>query len=238
MTKAKRAIILSAGYGNRMHPVTFHTPKALVPINGTRIIDNQIKTLHKSGIYEIYIVVGYLKEQFQSLETQYPGVHLIENPDYATGNNISSLYYAREYLDACVILDSDILFHREDILSYEYEYSTYCGLWLEDTKTEWIFRHKDFRITDVIKTGGSGWVLFSISFWTSEDAKRLREHITEAYEARGIRDTYWDDVVLTDHRDEYTLELRPLLHSDITEIDTFEELCELDPTYLQRSESL
>lgn len=234
MTKANRAIILAAGYGNRMHPVTEHTPKALVRVNGKRIIDNQIHTLHKSGIHEIYIVVGYLKEQFLPLETQYPGVHLIENPDFATGNNISSLYYARQYLDACVILDCDILFHREDMLSYEYQHSTYCALWLKNTTTEWLFRHKNLRITDVVKTGGTGWGLFSISFWTMEDAVKLRQHLTEAYETHRIRDTYWDDVVLTHHKNEYTLELRPMLHSDITEIDTYEELCALDPTYLYK----
>lgn len=238
MTKAKRAIILAAGYGNRLHPVTLRTPKSLVPVNGIRILDNQIKTLHKSGIYEIYIVVGYLKEQFYPLEAQYPGVHLIENPDYATGNNISSLYYAKDYLDACVILDSDLLFHREDILSYEYEHSTYCGIWLADTKTEWLFRHRDFRITDVIKTGGTGWALLSISFWTEADAHRLREHLTQVYEVQGIRNAYWDEVVLTYHWDEYLLELRPLLHGDVTEIDTLEELCTLDPSYLQRSDPL
>lgn len=236
MTKANRAIILAAGYGNRMHPITEKTPKALVSVGGTRIIDNQIAALHSVGIYEIYIVVGYKKEQFISLTTQYPGVHLIENPDYATGNNISSLYYARDVLDACVILDSDILIHREKLLGYEYEHSTYCGVWLEDTKTEWIFRHEDFRITQVIKTGGTGWALFSISFWTREDALKLRRHLEEAYETNGLRDVYWDQLPLGLYQQDYSLELRPLLSSEITELDTFKELCALDPTYLQRSD--
>lgn len=236
MTKATRAIILAAGYGHRMHPITAHTPKALVSVGGTRIIDNQIAALHRAGIREIYIVVGYRKEQFASLPTQYPGVHLIENPDYATGNNISSLYYARDYLDASIIMDCDILIHRENLLQYEYEHSTYCGIWMEHTQTEWIFRHRDFSITEVLKHGGTGWGLLSISFWTREDAKKLCQHIEEIYQ-RGIRDSYWDEVPLGFHMNDYNLELRPLLDSEITEIDTFQELCALDKHYLERQET-
>ena len=64
MAKVQRAIIMAAGLGNRMHPVTLTTPKPLVKVNGKRMIDKVIDGLHQNGIQEIYIVVGYLKEQF------------------------------------------------------------------------------------------------------------------------------------------------------------------------------
>ena len=105
MPRVTRAIIMAAGIGKRMQPLTLTTPKPLISVNNTRMIDSAINGLHKNGIFEIYIVVGYLKEQFYQLERQFPGVKIIENPYYETCNNISSLYVARDYIEEAMIHD-------------------------------------------------------------------------------------------------------------------------------------
>ena len=114
---------MAAGLGNRMHPVTLTTPKPLVKVNGKRMIDTVIEGLHNNGISEIYIVVGYLKEQFAPLVTEYPGVRLIENPYYDTCNNIASLYVARDHIENAIILDGDQIIYNPDILAPEFERS-------------------------------------------------------------------------------------------------------------------
>ncbi|MBQ1470787.1 MAG: NTP transferase domain-containing protein, partial [Eubacterium sp.] len=75
----KRAIIMAAGSGNRMHPLTLTTPKPLIRVNGVRMIDSVVDGLRSQGINEIYVVVGYLKEKFQEWAKEQEGVHIVEN---------------------------------------------------------------------------------------------------------------------------------------------------------------
>lgn len=237
MHTVKRAIIMAAGLGSRMQPVTLTTPKPLVKVNGTRMIDTVIQALHHNGIYEIYVVVGYLKEQFFDLETQYPGVKIIENPYYNTCNNISSLYVARQYLNDVIILDGDQIIYHNEILRPEFTRSGYNCVWTDSETNEWLLTVENDIVTSCSRTGGkSGWQLYSISRWTKEDGARLRSHLELEFEEKKNRQIYWDDVALFCHPEDYTLSIMKMHEDDIIEIDDITELATIDPSYLTYTE--
>ena len=232
MHKVERAVILAAGIGKRMNPVTLRTPKPLVKVNGARMIDTIIRALYHNGITEIYIVVGYLKEQFSEVLKEYQGITLIENPYYATCNNISSLYVARDYLENAIILDGDQIIHNERILASEFYRSGYNSVWTSEETDEWIQTVKDGIVTVCSRVGGKcGWQLYSISRWTAEDGRKLKKHLELEFEQKHHTQIYWDDIVMFCHSEEYQLGIFEMQSADVIEIDSLEELISLDNGY-------
>lgn len=228
----KRAIILAAGMGNRMSPVTKKTPKPLIRVNGTRIIDTAIQGLRANGIQEIYVVTGYLKEQFSGLEKDYPGLKLIENPYYAECNNISSLYMAREYIGDAMILDGDQIIYNNSVLAPEFVRSGYNAVWVENGTDEWLMTVKDDIVTNCSRVGGKeGWQLFSISRWNTEDGERLKKHLETEFERKKNTQIYWDDIAMFLYQREYRLGIYPMSQGDIVEVDNLYELAALDKSY-------
>jgi len=228
----KRAIIMAAGEGQRMRPLTLKTPKPLISVNGVRMVESVIRALQANGINEIYIVVGYLKEQFASLESEF-GVKLIENPLYDSCNNISSLYVAREHLSDCIILDGDQIIYNPEILDPHFTLSGYNAVWCEGETDEWLMSVENDVVTGCSRTGGShGWQLYSISRWSDSDGKKLRKHLEEEFESGNIQ-IYWDDVAMFCHFEDFKLGIREMKREDIVEIDSLEELINIDSNYCE-----
>ncbi|MEW4354705.1 sugar phosphate nucleotidyltransferase [Streptococcus pneumoniae] len=233
MNRIKRAIIMAAGEGTRLRPVTLQTPKPLVKVNGVRMIDTVIEALHKNGIKEIYIVVGYLAEQFEVLKQEYEGISLIYNKYYETCNNISSLFVAREHLEDVIILDGDQIIYNSNILHAEFDGSGYHVVWSEEETDEWLLTARDNIVVNCSRTGGQkGWQLYSVSRWTKHDGCRLKKHIETEFIEKKNRQIYWDDVAMFCYPKEYNLEIYPMKKNDVTEIDNFQELIALDSSYL------
>ena len=239
MNKAERAVIMAAGFGSRLMPVTKETPKPLIKVNGVRMIDSVIKALHKNGVNEIYIVVGYLKEKFDVLKREYSGIELIENPYYDTCNNISSLYVAREHLENSLILDGDQIIYNDDVLSPYFEKSGYNSVWTDGETDEWLQQGENGKVVSCSRTGGKrGWQLFSISRWNEKDGKKLKRHLELEFENKQNRGIYWDDVVMFNHFDEYDLTVRPMNYGDVIEIDSLDDLIKLDLSYKKIKEEI
>ena len=233
MSRIQKAIIMAAGLGNRMKPVTLDTPKPLIKVNGKRMIDSIIDALHENRITEIYVVVGYKKEQFYEWAKDKAGITIIENNLYDICNNISSLYAAREYICNSIILDGDQIIYNKAILNSEISKSGYSCIWTDDQTDEWLLTLNEERIvTSCSRTGGkNGWQLFSVSRWTQEDGKKLKHFLELEFEQNNNRQIYWDDVAMFCHPNDFKLTVYPIKKGDILEIDSFEELCQLDKAY-------
>jgi len=222
--QATKAIIMAAGTGDRLKPVTNTVPKPLIEVNGKRMIETLLDALIENGINDIYIVVGHLKEQFNYLKEKYRvNIMLITNSKYNVCNNISSLYVAREYLGNCIITDGDLIIHNPNILNPYFEASGYCSAWTDKTD-EWLQTvDENGNVLSCSRTGGhNGWQLFSISFWSEEDGEQLRNHLEEAFESNPH--IYWDDIPMFHYKEHYNLKIRQINHSDLVEIDSVEEL--------------
>ena len=233
MNQVKRAIIMAAGKGERMRPVTESTPKPMVKVNGVRMIDSVIQALHANEIYEIYIVVGYLKEQFEVLCKEYEGVTIIDNPYYDKCNNIASLYVARDYIENAIILDGDQIVYNTEIFSRDFERSGYNCVWTDRHTDEWVLTVNDAGVvTECSRNGGErGWQLYSVSRWNEEDGRRLKRHLEIEFEEKRNHQIYWDDVALFCYPEEYQLGIRQMSSDDILEIDNFDELLAVDASY-------
>ena len=228
--RVKRMIFVAAGVGSRLLPITLNTPKPLVRIKGQRIIDTMIDAALAAGIEEIYIVRGYLAEQFDQLLYKYPFIKFIENPEYNEGNNIISLLRASDLLENTYICEADIFLKNKNLIrKYQYN-SNYCGIECDQTD-DWCLQESKGIITGVSVGGTKGYRMLGISYWNNEDGKKLSECLKKAYKMPGGKERYWDSVPLSLFKNQFELTIRKCLFSDFEEIDTLNELKKIDGVY-------
>lgn len=223
---------MAAGMGKRRMPLTVDTPKPLIKVHGTPMIETIIIGLRQNNIAEIYIVAGYLHDKFEYLVMKYPGVVIIKNPYYEVSNNISSLYVARDYLENAMILDGDQIINNLEVLKADFEKSGYNCVWTEFETKEWLLTVVDDHVVQCRREGGRrGWQLYSISRWTAEDGRKLKRHLEIEFDERKNRQIYWDDIALFCYPEEYDLGIMPMGAEDVIEIDNLKELAEEDHLY-------
>ena len=230
--RAKRAVFIAAGFGSRLVPITFNTPKPLVRVHGIRIIDRLIDACLAAGIDEIIIVRGYLGELFDQLLYKYPMIKFLENPAYNEANNISSSLVARYMLSNAYVFEADLLISNPSIIR-KYHYTSDFLAIKKERSDDWCFKVRDGVIVEE-KVGGEGddiWQMVGISYWNEPDGHKLSQDIADVYASPGGKERYWEQVPLVYRKDHYRVEVRECKDDDIVEIDTFKELKAIDKTY-------
>ena len=228
--RVKRAIFIAAGFGSRMVPITLNTPKPLVRVHGKRIIDSLLDACLDAGISEIYIVRGYLSEQFDQLLYKYPMIKFLENPLYNEANNISSALVARYLLSNAYVFEADLLVSNPKIIK-KYHYSSDFLAIRKERTDDWCFEVKNGIIVEQKVGGMDCWQMVGISYWNEEDGHKLSQDIPEVYGTPGGKERYWEQVPLVYRKDHYAVEVMECFDEDIVEIDTFRELKAIDKTY-------
>ena len=106
-----KAIILSAGIGSRLGPLTVKEPKCLLPIGTSTILHRQIAMLQACGIDEIVVVTGYRSEQVEEAVRSIDGVVCVFNPFYRACNVLGSFWFGQHRLDGdFIFLHGDTIF--------------------------------------------------------------------------------------------------------------------------------
>jgi len=232
--KVKNAIILAAGFGLRCVPLTYETPKGLLEVYGVPMIERQIEQLHEKGITEIIIVVGYKKESFDYLIDKY-GVKLVFNPEYATKNNLSSLYCARQWLDSTYVMYGDNWIESNIFNAYEPK-SWYSTPFAGGKTVEWcVTTSASDRIEKVITGGEDAWVMVGPSYFSSSFSALYKKHMEECVNRAGTEDYYYEQVFLENLS---TMQIYANRQAgNVYEFDNLEELRMFDPSYNEASNS-
>ena len=221
------AIILAAGMGTRLRPLTNDRPKCLVAVNGVPMVERQIQFLKEKGIDDITLISGYKAEALDFLKDKY-GVDIVFNDRYDTCNNINSLYIVRNRFHDTYVLEGDVYMDKNVLLS-EANHSIYFAR-KKKYENEWGLEvDADNRLTHINIGDGEGYLMSGISYWTAEYCEKIVSHMEEVYATKDYTNFYWDNMVLDIYSE---LDVRVREIDGIYEIDTPEELKEVEKQLL------
>lgn len=221
--KTQNAIILAAGFGMRMVPINTEMPKGLIQVKGELLIERMICQLHEAGVTDISVVVGFMKERFEYLIDKY-SVKLVVNPEYAQKNNLYSLALLKHKLGNTYIMPSDIWCRENPFHAHEL-YSWYM---LQDTPNKKSPVRAN-RQQELVRAEGNrvGNTMIGISYLRKEETGAFLQMMQKLCMEPGNENLFWDDILY--QRGMPVIAANVVDEQTVTEINTYEDLRELDP---------
>lgn len=220
--KPKSAIILAAGYGLRIVPLCRDIPKALLEVNGSPLIERLIEQLHQAEIFDISIVVGYKKEQFEYLIDKYK-VQLVVNTNYHDMNNMHSLSLVSHKLGNSYIVPCDIWCENNPFSNIEL-YSWYMV-------TDKLIQEsciKSNRGNELINIAEEdfGNKEIGISYIAEDKAEIIKENIAVLKRNGAYQNAFWEESALSGKKLIANAKIVP--DETVYDINTYDDLIQSD----------
>lgn len=234
--RVKRAVILAAGRGTRLAPLTDICPKPLVEVAGRSFLTTLLEALRGAQIPSITIVRGYRAEAFEGIRKEYPEVSFLENPDWEQANNISSIVMAGRagLLEDCYVLEGDLYLADPSLVTQTQSRSNYLTVPVPRTEDWYFDTDPSGKITSIgVGSDHPSHQMVGISYWTAEDGARLAQRAEELYRQEQYRQLYWDEIALRYYPEEFSVYTRPCRREAVWEIDTVAELSALEARLIE-----
>lgn len=225
-----KALILAAGLGSRLAPITDHCPKSMVPVNGKPILFKQIENLHENGITDITVISGYKAEVLEeAVSSAFSGIRFIRSVDYMNTNNMYSAYLARAVLknEDFLMMNADVFFDASvitELLACPYENAIVVeiGKYIEESmKVTQIKGHLSHISKQILPEEALGVSIDVYKFSSCAGAAffaKCKEYIEEKKECK-----LWSEVALDTILSEVEFKACPLKGRWL-EIDNHEDL--------------
>lgn len=218
----RNAIILAAGSGLRMIPINTLYTKGMLEVSGTPLIERLIRQLKAAGITEIHIVVGFMKEEYESLSEKH-NVHIIPNRYYRERDSLYSLSLASDYIGNSYILPCD-LWCRINPFSRNEMYSWYMvSEIVDDESFVRVDTQLNLRVAEKDSAGNS---MMGIAYISDSDAEYVRDRLDELNSDPENYKLSWENcLVQDDHMITYARNVRSC---DMIDVNTYEQLRGID----------
>lgn len=231
------ALLMAAGMGTRIRPLSEETPKPLIPVNGVAMIESNIQALRQAGIKQIFITVGYKKEKYYYLKEKYGNIEFIENTEYQIKNTISSFYAAMEYLrgNNCIVSEGDLYIADPLIIKSKMDKSRYLIRYVDNQDYEWGFELEHDVIKKVVRPRQGVFLnhhMYGFSYWMKEDLELLIESVKALYKKSGHESLAYDEAA-NDIFCKIDMGVIPVKDGQLFEIDCIEDLVKIDLSYMK-----
>ena len=234
--RVDNAVIMAAGTSSRFAPLSYEKPKALTEVKGEVLIERQIRQILDAGIKDVIIVTGYKKEQLEYLKQKF-GVKLVENTEYLTRNNNSTINAVKDWLNNSYVCSSDNYF-AEDPFEPVVDDSYYAAVYSDGPTQEWCLTEDADGYIDSVKIGGSdAWYMLGHTFWNEKFSRAFLQILEDTYELPETAGKLWEAIYM-EHLDVLKMKMRRYPDGYIFEFDTLDELREFDNSYKDDTRSV